>query len=777
MDEAKIRSYHPDYEGQIEYSTTVPEKEAVNRDSRMLHVDLKERLKNHGIELYSHQAEAIDRFLDGDDVCITTGTASGKTLAYALSIADILHRQEGSKALLVFPTKALTRDQREELERIYDLLGMDVKLGIYDGDVSSEKKRKVREEADLILTNFTGLNLYLSHHQKWSKFFENLRVVVVDEAHHYRGLLGMHVAWIIRRLRRVCGYYGEDPGFVLASATLGNPEQHAENLVGKGFEVVDRDGSGRGRRRLLFWNPTRLHDELNQRKSTHRESSELMAFLVSHGYKTLMFAPSRKMTELDAKWTQEVLKKEFKNVTAEVKPYNAGHSKKERRSTEEALRSGRVDGVVSTTALELGINIGSIDATVLSGYPGSRISFWQQIGRAGRGTEEVLSIMVPFNSALDQYIVKHPDHLLGEPVEDAVIDLSNNYVYSQHLLSAAQELPLTSEDTEVLTERVKRAAEMWKREGSLSGDLSRGYKYMRGDFPQQNINLYSIGNDTFEVLLRKDDGSVESLPKIEKNRAYRDFHPGAVYLHQGEYYQVEEFLEGTQPRVVLEPVDTDYYTTTLRDTTISDVDVEESRGSGEFTVSKGTGKVRVHYFAYQKKRLSNDELIATEETGLEPITLDTQVSWVEIPEKVEEDLIGVAQEKITDGVWDYSLEGSITHYQGALHAAEHSLIHMLPLLMLIDEKDVGGISTAVHQELGNGAIFIYDAVEGGVGFAHDAYSRFEGLAERSVKSLSECSCGSVTGCPACTYSSDCGNDNKPLNRPLASELLGRMGGK
>ncbi|MBS3816879.1 MAG: DEAD/DEAH box helicase [Candidatus Thermoplasmatota archaeon] len=770
MDERQIRSSYPDYEGQIEFSTEISKKKADHEDSEELHPELKEHLNRNDISLYSHQAEAVDSFIDGNDVCITTGTASGKTLAYALSIANVLRESEGSTVLLIFPTKALTRDQKEELEDIFELLNMDIQLGLYDGDVSPEKKREVREKADLILTNFTGLNLYLNSHEKWVSFFENVKAVVIDEAHHYKGLLGMHVAWIIRRLRRICRYYSEEPRFILASATLGNPDQHSKNLVGRSFDIIVEDGSESGKRTLMFWNPGEFHEEISQRKSTHRESSELLAYLVDRGYQTLMFASSRKMTELDALWAEDILEEEHDNRRAVIEPYNAGHSKKERRRTEKGLREGEIDGVVSTTALELGINIGGIDSTLLSGYPGSRISFWQQIGRAGRGEEEVLSVLIPFNSALDQYIVDNPDYLLGESIEDAVIDLSNNHVYSKHLLSAAEELPLTEKDKDLFTERLERAAEMWKQEGSLGGDMRTGYRYLRNDFPQQNIDLYSVGDETFEVQIKK-DSSVETMLDIEKNRAYRDYHMGAIYLHQGEYYEVTEFEEGARPKVVLEPVDTDYYTVTLRDTSISDIEVEEEKELGDFKLCKGTGKVRIHYFAYKKKRLTDDEVLGTESTGLEPITLQTQTTWIEIPDQIKKDLNDKASEKIAAGEW---LEGPEYHYQGAIHAAEHSLIHMLPLLMLIDEKDVGGISTARQDELNRGAIFIYDGVEGGVGFSHDAYEKYSDLIEKAVSSMKGCSCGKVKGCPACTFSADCGNDNDPLNRVLAIDLLSRV---
>ncbi|MBS3790720.1 MAG: DEAD/DEAH box helicase [Candidatus Thermoplasmatota archaeon] len=770
MDESFLTSAYHDYQGQITFSTTLPEKEPEYRESEGLSQHLKKILRTNDISLYSHQAETIDLFLKGNDVCLTTGTASGKTLAYALSIINLLHEKEDAKALLVFPTKALTRDQKKELQDIFALFSKNIEVGIYDGDVSSERKRNVRENADVVLTNFSGLNLYLSHHEKWSTFFEDLEAVIVDEAHHYRGLLGIHVAWIIRRLRRIARYYSKDPRFILTSATLGNPKQHSENLVGKKFEIIDQDGSERGKRNLLFWNPPKFHDKIDERKSTHRESSELMAFLVDKGLKTLMFAPSRKMTELDALWSREVLEEEFSNKKAKVKSYHAGHSKEERRKTEMEMRDGELNGVVSTTALELGINIGSIDVTLLSGYPGSRISFWQQIGRAGREAEEVLSILVPFNSALDQYIVKDPDHILGESIEDAVIDLSNNHVYSKHLLSAAQELPLREEDEDLLTQRLERAGEMWKKEGSLAGTLKSGYRYVRDDFPQQDIDLYSIGENTFEVQIREGD-SVKSLPEVDKNRAYREFHPNAIYLHQGEYYKVVRFKEGPQPEVILERVDTDYYTETLRDTNISNIEMEEKRKVGEYEVCKGTGDVSIHYFAYRKKKLSDDDILSTESLGLDPVTINTQVSWFEIPDHIERKLLKTAEEKVNAGRWVESPEKS---YMGGLHAAEHSLIHMLPLLMLIDEKDVGGVSTDFHQELGKPAIFIHDAVEEGVGFSHDAYSRFEELGKRSVKSLEECPCESLKGCPACTFSPDCGNDNEPLNKVLAIDLLEKL---
>lgn len=775
-----LRNTYPDYQGQIAFSTTISSRDPRYRESTELHQHLKLMLAEHDIQLYSHQAAAIDSFLQGDDVCVTTSTASGKTLAYALSIAHHIHCNPEATALLVYPTKALTRDQQQALDDIYTLLDMDVTIGIYDGDVTSTAKRKVRQHADLILTNFTGLNLYLKHHQKWSQFYEHLQTVVIDEAHYYTGLHGIHVAWIIRRLRRVIQHYSSDPQFMLSSATLGNPSEHAEHLVGKPFTVIDEDGSERGSRHLVIWNPPKLHENIGERVSTHRESSRLLAHLVAHGMQTLMFAPSRKMTELDSLWATEQLQNQYKAGRATVKPYNAGHAKTERRQTERMLRGMEVDGVVSTTALELGIDIGSMDATLLSGYPGTRISFWQQIGRSGRGSDTALSVLVPFNSALDQYIVHHPGYLLGEAIEDAVVDLSNNKLFSQHLLAAADELPLTRDDIAFFGEKMQPAAEMWRQEGSLAGDIQRGYRYVRNDFVQSKINLYAMSTDRFDVQIRTADGGIETLPAIDRTRAYRDFHEGAIYLHQGEYYQVVELDRGSSPRVVLEPVDTDYYTVTLRETAIEDIEKTDERQVGELKACRGTGTVTIHYYGYKKKRMMDDAVVGTEDTDLEPISINTQVCWIEISEGVKDELLELAEQKLMDGVWelrdDWSsrMEATMYHYHGALHAVEHSLIHMLPLLMLIDEKDVGGISTSLHPEIGCGAVFIYDGIDGGVGFAHDAYKRIGGLAEKARQRLDECSCQGVRGCPACTFSADCGNDNDPLNRPLAVTALDRI---
>lgn len=761
-----LKSTYPNYNDQVKYFTEIPEEKPKHRESEKLDSELKKRIKDLDIDLYTHQSKTIDKFIEGKNLTINTGTASGKTLAYALSIAHKFKTNEKNSVLIIYPTKALTRDQKSELKQIFESLNLEIDIGIYDGDISSSKKRKVRNNSDIILSNFTGLNLYLNSHDKWSQFFEKLDTIILDEAHYYTGLMGMNVAWIVRRIRRIAKYYNKDPQFILASATLGNPEEHSKHLTGKKHFIITEDGSEKGARTLIFWNPPLIGE--NQRRSTHRESSELLAHLTNHGYQTLMFAPSRKMTELDAEWTKEKLQKEYKTNQIKIKPYNAGHSKENRRKTEKKLKNAEIEGVVSTTALELGINIGTIEATILSGYPGKRINFWQQIGRAGRGTKKSLSVLVPFNSALDQYIIKNPKHLLKENIEDAVIDLKNNQVFSKHILAAAQELPIKEKDKKIFPEKIQKAAEMWKTKGALTGNLKTGYRYIKRDFPQSKINLFTVSKE-YEIKI-KEKNRTKTIPSVEKTRAYRDFHPEAIHLHQGQYYQVKEFREGKKPKIILEPVNTDYYTKTTSKTSISNIEKEKQKKIGKLKICKGKGEVKIHYTHYQKKRISDDQILGQNQIKLDPIKIQTQIMWIEIPKTIEKELKENAEKKIENNNWE-SLEKQYTHFNGAIHAAEHTLIHMLPLIMMIDEEDVGGISHPNHPEIQKSTIFIYDEIEGGVGFAHDAYERFEELARKTRKHLENCSCKSLGGCPACTFSPNCGNDNKPLNRPLAIKLL------
>lgn len=756
----------PDYEGQVEHVRRLERRTAETvPPGEVLPSPIADRLP---VDLWGHQARALRALGAGEDVCVSTATASGKTYVYALHIARLFREDPSSTALLVYPTRALSADQKEELDALYEQLGLDVKVGVYDGDATAEQKRAIRDRADVVITNYAGLNQYLPHHHLWERIFRNLRTVVVEEAHAYSGILGIHAAWITRRLRRLVESdpYGADPRFVLTSATIGNPADHARRLTGRDVTVIDRDESPRGPRDLVLWNPPKYDEEAEYRKSTHRESSRVLGHLVETGHQTLMFAPSRKMTELDARWAREYLRERDRN--AAVQSYHAGHLKRERRAVEADLRDGAVDGVVSTTALELGINIGSVDAAILSGYPGSRQSFWQQAGRAGRDDRRVLNVLVAHESALDQYIMHHPDYLLEESVEDAVVDLHNNAVYLRHLAVAASEMPLTRPDTVYFGKRLEDGVEFLRRRGDVSGDLDSKVHYTGDDRPEADINIYGSGQGTFEVRLRDGDEVVTLDRSISKQRAYRDFHPGAVYLHRGRQYRVESFREESGPVVELEASDVDYYTDAVRKPRIQNVEPGTSRSVGPFELHRGRGEVEVYYPLYRRKDIGNQTVKETLSTGLDdPVTLRTDLLWLEVPRSLD----GTAEYPAAAGEFDDSEDDP---FLGGIHAVEHGLVHMAPTELLIEKRDLGGLSVPDHPETGSPTVFLYDAVDGGLGFTRAMFEKFEALARRTRDLIEACDCTATRGCPACVMDYRCGNNNSPLHTPTAARMLNRL---
>lgn len=767
-----LREY-PDYEGQVEHRVHLEARDAETVPAdRVLPDGLAEACP---VDLWSHQAEALNALEQGEDVCVSTSTASGKTYVYALHMARAHREDPDSTALLIYPTKALSSDQKTELDELYETMGLDLAVGVYDGDATAAEKRIIRDEADVVITNFAGLNHYLPHHHLWERIFRNLRTVVIEEAHAYSGILGIHAAWIVRRLRRLVesDLYRSDPRLILTSATIGNPGEHAERLTGREVTVVDRDGSPRGPRDVVLWNPPKYDESAGFRKSTHRESSRLLAHLVDRNRQTLMFAPSRKMTELDSRWTRRFLEEHRDNGRAHVEPYHAGHLKRERRQVEDALRNGELDGVVSTTALELGINIGSVDAVVLSGYPGSRQSFWQQAGRAGRDESRVLNVLVAQESALDQYIMNHPEYLLEDDVEDAVLDLSNNAVYLAHLKIAASEMPLTRFDTVYFGDRLEKAVKLHKQTGTLSGELDSRVHYTGSDRPEADVNLYGSGSGEYEVQLRNGQNVMTLDRKITRHRAYRDFHPGAIYLHRGEQYRVESVQdEPPEPVIELEKVDVDYYTDAVRKPRIQNVDPEESRSIGSFELKCGRGEVKVHYPIYRRKDIANQSVKETRGTGLDdPVTLNTDLVWLEIPESLKASLRSEVNQMPGPGD-----DPDKTPFLGGIHAIEHGLVHMAPTQLLIEQRDLGGLSVPDHPETQRATIFLYDAVQGGLGFTRAIYDTFDVLARRTLELIDACDCTGARGCPACVMDYRCGNNNSPLHTDAAVGILRRLTG-
>lgn len=771
MNAEKFEEEYPEYEEQIEHTESIPAKGADTVEpARVLEGSLANQIPFNS--LYSHQAEALDSLDERRNVCVTTPTSSGKTLVYALHIARKLEEDEDSTALLIYPTKALSRDQESELNDLYDELGLDVDIGVYDGDSSRDEKRRIRRSSDLIITNFQGLNYYLPYHEKWSRIFRNLSTVVIDEAHTYTGVQGMHVAWIVRRLRRLVEfeYNNAKPLFILSSATIGNPENHAKNLVGrsKEFDVINEDGSPRGRRDVMIWNPPSYVDEEEgtlQRRSPHRESTDILSYLAAENEgggrkQTLMFAPSRKMTELCAKWSEETLKNDYSGFY-DVEPYNAGHRKDDRREVEDKLKSGELDAVVSTTALELGIDIGDVDATIMDGYPGRRASFWQQAGRSGRGTSDALSFLVTRHDSIDQYIVNNPDFLLEEDVEDAVVDLGNTNVLKVHLLAAANERPLDGMDRIPLNGlfadgNLEEAIAELRSRNLINGDFSTGITYNGSGRPESNIDLYGTSDDQYEIVIDMGNDTFE-LPPADKTRAFRDFHPNAIYMYKGNQYEVTEF-DRQNKRVKLEYTEVGYYTQASRTKEIENMEAEESiELSEQVTIKKGTATIKESYDTYTRVYFNEDRRESNLPTGLdEPIKLNTEIMWIEYS---------------TDAGTDIADSSDIDGLPGSLHAAEHGLIKMSPTVITADKKDIGGLSTAVHHETGKPTIIIYDGVEGGVGFSHGVYDNLGKLSKRTAELLSQCDCNSSHGCPACTMSPMCGSNNEPMDSRGAIKAL------
>lgn len=760
----KLRENYPEYEDQIEHIEEIPPQRADKVAPReVLDSDLlRENLPFDS--LFTHQAKALDQIDKGNNVCVTTPTSSGKTLVYALDIARKYIENSNSTSLLVYPTKALSRDQKEELVSIYDDLGLNIDIGVYDGDATRSEKQRIRRESNVVITNFQGLNYYLPHHKKWSRIFRNLETVVIDEAHTYTGIQGVHVAWVMRRLKRVYeDIYNAKSNIILSSATIGNPQEHSKNLTGESFEVIDEDGSPRGKRDLVIWNPPSYFDEEKgtlERRSSNRESSDILSYLVSEDVQSLMFAPSRKTTELCAKWSQTSLKDDYAGFF-DVEPYNAGHRKDDRREVENKFKSSDIDGVVSTTALELGIDIGNVESTIMDGYPGRKASFWQQAGRSGRGKSDALSVLVAQHDSIDQYIVDNPDFLLEGSIENAVIDLSNPHILKPHVCAAANERPLvfTSDVANHFSQGpIMDVIEDLKSEGLLEGEILEGdeVKYVGPDRPESNIDLYSSSDVQFDVYIG-DGNDRYQLPSVDKSRAYREFHPHAIYMYKGNQYEVVEF-DRDKREITLEYVEASYYTQSSRTVNIKDLTETESKEVADgLIMKKGKAVISESYATYTRVYFENGHRESNLPTGLnDPVELQTDVTWFELSGDVA---TKVENSSAADGL------------AGSLHAAEHALIKMSPTILTADTKDLGGLSTPVHDETMKATIFIYDGVEGGVGFSHEIYENIEELSKKTKNLLDNCECESDHGCPACTMSSMCGDNNEPMDSVGASYLL------
>ena len=696
-------------------------------------------------DLYAHQEEALRSAFEQPTI-VTTGTASGKSLCFQLPTLQVLTGDRAARALYLYPTKSLAQDQARAINSFG--LHKVVRPAIYDGDTPRQERAAIRKRSNLILTNPDMLHVgILPNHPAWDELLANLAFVVVDEAHVYRGVFGSHVANVLRRLRRVAAIHGTEPRFLLTSATIANPVALAERLTGVGgFHLVDRDAAPGAARRVAMWNPPLLDEALGLRSSALSEAAELLAELISAGARTICFMKSRKGVELILRHAVDRLDSE---LAERIAPYRAGYTAAQRQEIQRRLTTGELMGVVATDALELGIDIGELDAAICVTFPGTVASLRQMWGRAGRRGRG-LAVYVAGEDALDQFFCRHPDEFLGRAVEAAIIDPESPEIFAEHLLCAAHEAPLIDDDAPILGSGWREHAAALTAAGLLR-ERATGFVPVRADdYPAARVALRSASADSFVLI---DASTGEVLGTIEAARAFATVHAGAVYLHLGRSYHVLE-LDLAGRRALLEPFTGDYFTQAKRESMTWIERLHERRLTHGVMLSFGSVVYSETVLGYQRKALQDHSVIDFETLELPTVEFETRALWYELDELI--------------GAEPFPADQLLA----SLHALEHGQIAVLPLIAMCDRWDIGGLSTNAHPQTGGPTIFIYDGHPGGVGLTRRGFDEFERLVGDARRLIGECPCKS--GCPSCVQSPKCGNLNEPLSKRGALELLARM---
>ncbi len=703
----------------------------------------EEMLEILGIDqLFIHQAEAVEQILEGRHTVIATPTASGKSMIYNLPVLDHLRRHPNSHALYLFPLKALARDQLDTVQALLKkLTKMDPDLpklwaGVYDGDISSYMKAKIRKAPpQVLLSNPEMLHLaMLAHHHLWEDFFRNLKYVVIDEVHTYRGVMGSNMAWVFRRLRRICRFYGSEPIFIFCSATIANPAQLSQRLTGLGVSVVDRAGAPSGRKDVIL---------MRGLEGAAQTAIALIHSAVHRGLRTIVYTQSRKITELIAIWASQRAKK-FKD---KISAYRAGFLPEERREIEQKLASGELLAVVSTSALELGIDIGNLDLCILVGYPGTIMSTWQRAGRVGRDGKDAAMVLIAHEDALDQYFINHPDIFFSMPPETAMINPANPVILQSHLECAAAELTLKQDERFMEDPRVKAGLQALESKGKILRS-ARGDLWMASrKNPHREVSLRGTGR-SIPIFL---EDTRKSLGEIDRHRSYFETHEGAVYLHRGLSYLVTQF-DHEKGSVEAVRRDVNYYTRALSSKNTEIMEVWETRKVHGTRLGHGRLKITEQVTGYDRKRVSTGKSLGVVPLDLPELTFETQGIWIEIPDRVREEI-----------------ESRRMHFMGGIHAMEHAAIGIMPLLVMTDRNDLGGISIPYHPQISKAAVFVYDGIPGGLGLSGQAFDRAETLMQRTFDAIAHCSCD--TGCPACVHSPKCGSGNRPIDKHAALAIL------
>ena len=745
---ARIKS-GPRYAGQIEACRQTPGRTAsFASPTAPLPPKLAAILAQRGVNrLYAHQAEAMDRARRGENLMVVTGTASGKTLCYNLPVVERLMEQREARALYLYPTKALAQDQLGKL--IEWGLFQQMRPATYDGDTPRDVRRSIRRDARVIFTNPDMLHQgILPNAPLWGRFFAQLTHVVVDEAHAYRGVFGSHVSLVLRRLRRLCQRHGSKPQFILTSATLANPREHGERLLGLPVSVIDQDGAPSGERTFVIWNPPLLSKRGGGRQSVNIEAARLIAALSQAGIRHLTFVRARQQAELILRYAREELADE-PALRARLAAYRAGYTPQQRRELEQRLFSGELLGVTTTTALEMGIDVGGLDACVMVGYPGTLASTWQQAGRAGRGMEPSLAILIVADDPLDQFLARHPEFLFQRPVEQATVDWRNPHILARHLACAAVEAPLEPGDEAFFGEGWQQLASLLEGEGYL---LKQGERYMwdGAEHPAGAVNLRSVGGRPYRIV----DVSAGDrlLGTVDADTALQVVYPGAQYLHLGESYLIEK-LDLEERVASARPAELPYYTRPRVHSSVRVLEAGETDHLPSGAVV-GLGQVRVtrQTIGYRKHEPGSERLLEMVNVDLPATSYDTEGMWISL-----------------SALQPGALAREIDDLNGALHAVEHSSIAMAPLFAMCDRRDLDGVSHPNHPDLQGPGLFLYDAYPGGVGIAARCYDEIASLLARTLATVGECGC--EEGCPACIHSSTCGSNNEGLSKGGAVALL------
>jgi len=734
----KIRK-HPDFGQTFVHLRHIAAVEPSYGDILDLPDELAGILRGNKIEkLYSHQTEAINKIRNNENVIIATPTASGKSLVYNLSILEKLIAEKSSRALYIFPLKALEQDQLKTLASyLKSIRSRKITAEIYDGDTTQYKRQKIRSKMpDILFTNPDMLHIgILPYHEKFRQLFQNLEYVVIDEVHTYRGIFGSHMNQIIKRLKRICRRYGADPKFILLSATINNPGNFGALLIDDKVSVIDSNGSPRADQYFMFLNPE---------MSSNFSAAKLFAYCIKAGYRTIVFTQSRQVTELIHIWTSRL----SPELRRKVSSYRAGFMPEERRDIEKRLAAGDLLGVVSTSALELGIDIGYLDICILVGYPGTVINTWQRGGRVGRSGRESMIILVAKPDALDQYFVKHPDDLFGRSYEAAILDPENDYVIRSHLPCAADEFPVKEEDGKYWTNNLVGHLEHLELEEILvrSSDNPPTWRSIR-PHPQKSVNIRSVG-DSYTIF---DKTTGAAIGTIDGMRAFKECHPGAIYLHMSRQYVVES-IDTEYGDIIVKGTDLNYFTRVHSDKDTEIIEIKRSKPEGQFIVKEGIIRVTERVTEYEKRVLPGQELMGVFPLDLPEQTFETHGFWIEI-----------------DPVIDLLIEKMNLQLMGGIHAIEHGAIGIFPLFALCDRNDIGGICYPVHPQIGKTAIFIYDGHPGGVGLAGRGFDVISDLLKKTLDHIKTCEC--EDGCPSCIHSPKCGSGNNPLDKKSAIVIL------